>query len=490
MEIMDKSKQKSIEQLIPSEVLNAWQILIKAGFKVYLVGGCVRDYLLKRKIKDWDLATNATPEDILKIFGDKAYYTNQFGTVGLKSDEFIIEITTFRREGRYKDFRHPEKVDFVDSLEEDLRRRDFTINALALSFDGQIIDMFNGLNDLRNKIIRCVGDPRDRFREDALRMMRAIRFACQLSFNIEDETFEAIKENANLIRYISWERIRDEFTKIIMTKEAMKGIELLKEAGLLIEILPELLQGDGVTQNKHHKYTVYEHNIRSLDYAAKKNYSLEVRLASLLHDIGKPLTKQGEGPDCTFYNHEIVGAKMARKILERFRYPKEIVDKVSHLIRHHMFYFDLEIVTEAAIRRFVNRIGVGNLESLFQLREADRIGSGVPKAEPYRLRKLKFLIAKVLSEPSISLKNLKINGHDILSLGEREGPRVGWILKSLLEEVIDDPTKNNREILINRAKELMQLSDDELKERASRGEEKQKEIERRLEEDLKKHFNI
>jgi len=478
---------------LPPEILKIWKKLIESGYSAYLVGGCVRDLLLQKKPKDWDITTNAKPEEILKIFPN-SFYENRFGTVGVKTESKdeslkIIEITTFRQEKKYFDFRRPSEVIFTQNIESDLHRRDFTINALALSFEGEIIDLFNGLLDLEKKIIKTVGNPEERFREDALRLLRAIRLACELNFSIEDKTFKAIKKFSDLIQYISSERIRDELNRILMSKNAVLGIELLRQTGLLKEILPELDRCYGVEQNKHHKYDVYTHSLKSLDYAIKKNYPLYLRLAVLFHDIAKPLTKQGKGPECTFYGHEILGAKIVKRILQRLRYSNEIVQKVTHLVRHHMFYLEIDKVTPAAIRRFVRRVGQENLDDLFKLRHADRIGSGVPKAEPYRLRYLKYLIEKTHLEP-ITPKMLKITGHDLLSLGIPQGPKIGWILKALLEETIDDPTKNNREYLLEQAKKLKDLSDEELKNLAQHGEEKIENIEKEKEEEIKKKYYV
>ncbi len=479
---------------LPSEVLAICQKLSQSGFQAYLVGGCVRDLLLKRKPKDWDITTNAKPEDILEIFGDVAFYENKFGTVGVKTnseDESlkVIEITTFRLEGKYSDFRRPDEVTFTNQLTKDLQRRDFTINALALNNKGQIIDIFSGLKDLRQKIIRAVGDPFVRFNEDALRMLRAIRFACELNFIIEEKTLKAISQLADLIQYISNERIRDELTKILMSSRAVEGIELLRKTKLLKEVIPELERTFGVDQNKHHRYDVYAHSLKSLAYAVNKNFPLYLRLAVLFHDIGKPITKQGEGPDSTFYMHEIIGSKMTKKLLERLRFPKEIIKKVTHLVRHHMFYLEIDKVTMSAVRRFVRRVGEENLEDLFKLREADRIGSGVPKAVPYRLRYLKFLIEKVKQQP-IKPTMLKINGYDILNLGVSQGPKIGLILKVLLEEIIDNPEKNNKEYLLKRAKELKDLSEDSLKTLALASEEKIEQIEKETEEKLKRKYYL
>jgi len=490
------SKKREIKLLekIPQEVKKVWQKLLDSGFEAYLVGGCVRDLILKRKPKDWDITTNAKPEEIQKIFPN-SFYENRFFTVGVKTNSNdptlkVIEITTFREEGKYSDYRHPDEVRFAEKLEDDLKRRDFTINALAMDINGRIIDIFGGLEDIKRRLIRTVNNPEDRFKEDPLRMLRAIRFACELDFEIEENTLKAIKEYANFIQFIAKERIRDEFIRIIMSKNAVKGIELMRESGLLIEIIPELQQCYGVGQNKHHKYDVYTHSIKSLEYAVQKNFSLEIRLAALFHDIGKPLTKQGEGPDCTFYNHEFVSAKMTKNILERLRFPRNIIDKVVHLVKHHMFYLEVDKVTMSAVRRLARRLGLEHLEDFFKLREADRIGSGVPKAVPYRLRYLKYLIHKAQLEP-ITPKMLKVNGNDVMQILQiPSGPKVGWVLKALLNEVLEDPKKNNRDYLLKRIEELGKLSDEELKQLAQSGEEKAKSIEQEIDQKLKEQFKV
>ena len=306
-----------------------------------------------RESKDWDVATNAKPEEIQKFSPDNVY-ENKFGTVAVKTGSEnpklkIIEITTFRVEGKYTDKRHPDEIKFAKTIEEDLARRDFTINAIALKCDTNIrihandtnkyklIDPFGGQDDIKNRIIRSVGNPEERFSEDALRLMRAVRFATELDFSIEEKTGEAVKKQAGLLEMIAKERIRDEFIKILMAEKAAMGIQMLEDFGLLRYIAPELRDGIGVGQNKHHIYSVWEHNLRALDYAAKKKYSLGIRLAALLHDIGKPATKSGEGPDCTFYNHEIVSAKIAVRILDRLRFPKDLAEKIIHLVRYHLF---------------------------------------------------------------------------------------------------------------------------------------------------------
>jgi len=363
---------------------------------------------------------------------------------------------------------------------------------MALSSAGSIVDPFNGQGDLERKVIRAVGEPDKRFTEDALRLMRAVRFAAELGFDIEENTQAALKKSANLLDNIANERIRDELVKILMSSEDRPkwGIEKLEELGLLQYIIPELREGINMTQNKHHIYTVWEHNILALDYAAKKNYALEIRLAALLHDFGKPRTKEGEGPNATFYNHEVVGAKMARETLLRLHFSKSFIEKVTHLIRYHMFYYNVDEVTAAGVRRFVSRVGAESIPDLIKLREADRIGSGVPKAVPYKLRHFLFMIEKVKRDP-ITHKMLKITGEEVMrSSSIQPGPRVGWILAVLLDEVLDDPNKNNREHLEKRAGELGKISDEELKLQASKADERKEEFESGIESEMKRKYHV
>ena len=459
--------------IIPREVNSIIQKLQENNFEAYIVGGCVRDILLKKEIKDWDITTNAQPQEIQKLFPG-SIYENQFGTVAVKTDSSepslkLIEITTFRKEDKYTDKRHPDIIIFAQTLEEDLARRDFTINAMALDAQtSKIFDPFKGQNDLKKKIIKTVGNPDKRFNEDALRLMRAIRFACELSSNwrIEKKTLASLKKNSHLLRFIAKERIRDEFLKIINTSQAAQGILLLEQTGILKEIMPELEAGINVSQNKHHIYPVFEHLWRSLDYAAKKNYSLEVRLASLFHDIGKPQTKEGNGINATFYNHEIVSAKITRQILFRLKLSSSQINKIVLLVRYHGFVYEPEITTDAAIRRLLVKVGAENIQELAQLREADRIGSGCPKALPFRLRHFLFRVEKIIKQlegKEPSLKMLKINGNDIQKiLNIKPGPTIGIILNILLEDILDKPENNNQGYLEKRVKELSQLNEKDL----------------------------
>lgn len=481
---------------IPKEIKNVGAVLQKAGHEAYLVGGCVRDLILEAEPKDWDIATNAKPEEIQNIFPDSVY-ENNFGTVAVKTDSEnlklkIVEITTFRLEGKYSDKRHPDEIKFAKTIEEDLSRRDFTINALALNLEGneEIIDPYGGKEDLKNKVLKTVGNPEERFTEDALRLMRAVRFATEFDLQIEFETRRAILKHAGLLEAIAKERVRDELIKILMTPRAAQGIILLEELDLLRYVIPELREGLGMGQNLHHIYTVFEHNVRALDYAAQKDHPLLVRVAALLHDVGKPKTKAGDGPNSTFYNHEIVGAKMTLKILDNLHFPKDFTEKAAHLVRQHMFYYNVEEVTEAGVRRFLKRVGPDNLEDLLKLREADRIGSGVPKAFPYKLRHLQFMIEKVKNDP-LSPKMLKVSGEDVMGIAQiQPGPKVGWILNILLEEVIEDPKLNEQAMLEKRIHELTELKDSELKKLSLKAKEAKDEAQSGVEEGIKKKYYV
>ncbi len=465
---------------IPSEIKKLIQQLKQAGYQAYVVGGCLRDLLLGRTPKDWDIATSARPGQIQILF-KKSFYSNKFFTVTVQTNSSApalkeIEITTFRKEARYTDKRHPDEIKFADCLADDLSRRDFTINAMALDvLDSKnkkktgsnsqaynLIDPFLGRSDLKKGIIRTVGPAKQRFNEDALRMMRAVRLAAALGFEIEKKTFEAIKANAFWLPRISSERIRDELIKIIMSDRAAQGIDRLRQAGLLQSIIPELVKGYQVEQNKHHIYDCYQHNLKSLEYAAKRNFNMHVRLAALLHDVAKPFCKKGRGENATFYGHEIKGAKMADRILTRLKFSKKDAEKIVRLVRYHLFYYNTDEVSASSVRRLVRKVGPENMKDLLELRMADRIGSGVPKAEPYKLRHLKYVIEKVSHDP-ISAKMLKVGGQDVMDILKiKPGPKVGQILNVLLGYVLLDPEKNKKNILQKEIKRLGSLSDREL----------------------------
>jgi len=479
---------------IPKEVKLILDKLQKKGFEAYIVGGCVRDILRGKEPKDWDVTTSAKPEEIQKVFPD-SFYENKFLTVTVKtgskkSSLKEVEVTTFRSEAKYTDKRHPDEVRFAETLKEDLARRDFTVNAIALSPNKEMVDPFLGQADLEKKLIRTVGDPKERFNEDALRMMRAARLAVTLGcgWQIEEKTKTAIQGNAPWLQAVSKERVRDELLKIIMSERAAEGIELLRGLGLLEYIMPELLEGYGISQNKHHIYGCYEHSLRSLKYAAEKGFNQNVRLAALLHDIAKPKVKRGEGPDATFYNHEVVGAKMAVRILERLKFPKKDIEKIAKLVRYHLFYYNVDEVTESSVRRLVRQVGPENMEELLQVRMADRIGSGVPKAEPYKLRHLKYVIEKVSQDP-ISVKKLKIGGKDIMkTLGIDPGPKVGMMLDVLLGVVLNDPKKNKKDFLAKEVKKLGKLGEKKLKEMAEKSRQEREKLEIKRDEMTKKKY--
>lgn len=464
---------------IPKEVNGVVAALQKAGHTAYIVGGCVRDLLRGEKPKDWDVTTSAKPEEIAKIFPE-SFYENKFLTVTVKTgseNESLkeIEVTTYRAEGKYTDKRHPDEVRFAKTLEEDLSRRDFTINALAMDSEGKVTDLFQGGKDLDKKILRAVGDPKVRFEEDALRMMRAVRLAIQLEFEIEENTKEAVKKLAGNLEFIAKERIRDELIKIFATSQAKEGIELLHELGLLKYIMPELEEGIGV-ENRPKIFTIWEHNLKALEYGAKQNFPMDVRIAALLHDVGKPVTK---GPmknnEWTFYGHDVVGAKIATRVLDRLHFPKATIEKIATLIRWHLFKYDPdEGITDSSVRRLIRRVGAENMDDLVRVRICDRMGMGVPKALPYRLRHFQFRVEKILHEEEApTVRMLKVKGDEVMKILEiQPGPKVGHVLEVLLQEVIDDPKKNAKEYLQNRVEELGKLSNEELVKMAESSEEK------------------
>jgi len=488
---------------IPVYISEITDKIEQAGFEAYIVGGCVRDLLRENPPaggpKDWDVTTNARPEKILEIFPE-GKYENIFGTVlvPIKNEQgetqAVVEVTTYRSEQGYSDRRHPDEVFFEDKLDKDLERRDFTINAMALKVksgklkvesDFDLVDLFGGQKDLGKKIIRAVGEPTDRFKEDALRMMRAVRFSCQLNFKIEEKTERGIMKMAGGIKFVSQERIRDELIKIMETDMAYEGIMKLHELKLLQYILPELERGIGVDQNRHHIHTVFNHSVLSLKFCPSKDW--RVKFAALLHDIAKPQTKRFIGGDATFYNHDIVGAKVVDKIAKRMKFSNEDMEKVTTLVRNHMFYYNVGEVTASSVRRLIVKVGRENLKDLIDIRIADRLGSGVPKAKPYKLRHLEYMLEKVQKDP-VSVKMLKINGTDLMEALKLEpGPKIGAILDVLLSEVIEDPKLNTKEYLSRKSEELNKLDLSELRAKAKETiEEKKMEDD----EELKKDFFV
>lgn len=439
---------------LPEKVKSLLGQMTEKGFKAYVVGGAVRDLILKREIKDWDLTTDATPEQILQIFPE-GFSNNQFGTVGLQTDLGIVEITTMRQEGEYSDARHPDQLSWTKDINEDLKRRDFTINAIALSLDEKMIDPFNGIQDLEDRKIKTVGDADKRFSEDALRLMRAIRFAVTLGFTIDDPTYEAIRLNSSKLANISWERIRDELMKILASDFPYEGMMLLRSSGLLDYILPEIAKCFGIVQEgpKHDRvYDIGEHSFRSLKFCP----SLDpiIRFACLIHDVGKlPTYKVDSIGNVTFYGHDVVGGRIAESICKRLKFSKKDSDLVVSLVRYHLFTVD-EHQTDAAVRRFIKNIGIENLDNMFALREADRLG-GSSNPTSWRTEYFKERTKKVLEKP-FSVTDLKVNGKDVMeTLGIPPSRKVGEILDKLFEEVSEDQAKNEREYLLKRMADLV-----------------------------------
>lgn len=483
---------------IPSAVSQITDTLIRAGFEAYPVGGCVRDLVLNRKPEDWDVTTSATPEQIVALFS-KTVYTNDFGTVTVINEAVedknlrAIEVTPFRLEADYSDYRHPDKVKWGKSLEEDLARRDFTINALAYNpHKGQIIDLYGGLTDLKTKTIKTVGQAQERFTEDPLRLLRAIRFLAQLNFVINNETAEAIKDKTFLLKHVSAERIRDEFSKIILSPNPMPGLIIASKLGILSQFLPELEEGIHVEQNGDHIFDVWEHTLRALQCAADKNFTLEVRLATLFHDIAKPRTRRWseEKKDYTFYGHDVIGARITKNILSRLRYPNKVTNLVVKLVRNHMFFSDIEKISLSAVRRIIANVGPEQVWQLMRVRTCDRVGMGRPKETTYRLRKYHSMIEEALRAPT-SVGMLKINGFEVIhETGLKAGPKIGLILHALLYEGLENPEFNIKEKLIARAKELAILPDKQLQKLGEAGKEKKEKKEQEEIREIRSKYHV
>lgn len=456
------------------------RMLGKEGFECYLVGGAVRDIAMDKEPRDYDLATDALPDEMLNIFPKSVSVGAKFGTVmALVQDDhgetMEVEVTTFRSESDYVDGRWPTNVQFVDEIDKDLGRRDFTINAMAidlgnLDLDGsdepkeaEIYDPFGGIKDIELKKIRAVGTPIERFKEDGLRAFKACRLAAQLDFDIDEETFKAIKESIPVAAQVSMERVRDEFMKMLLkSSKPSVGIDLMRQAGLLALFMPELLEGLNVEQKLYHNDDVYWHNLRTCDVAHDS-----VKLAALLHDIAKPRTDMGNGH---FYGHDAMGAEMTEEIMKRMKFPSSEIKRVVLLIKNHMFYYphveegmtdeekeriELHQWTDSAVRRFLQRVGIENIDDLFKLRLADAQSNPMTAFKPEEITLLQQRISNVLHQDmALKITDLKINGNDLELLGIPKGPEVGRILKELLEMVLDDPMLNTKEKLMEKVSEL------------------------------------
>lgn len=453
----------AIPDTVAQEIGAICTILLDNGFECYLVGGSVRDLILQIPVYDYDFATNARPEQVMKLFKKVVPTGIKHGTVTVMMRHAHYEITTYRSDGNYTDGRHPDSVAFSDSLKEDVERRDFTINGLAYDVNNRvIIDYVGGMGDIEKKIIKTIGDPLQRFSEDGLRPYRACRLAAKLHFSINKKTLEAIPQVLDVASKISVERIRDEIKKMLESDKPSVGFEYMRVTGLLQLCIPELSQGFGMEQNKYHLYDIYYHSIYSCD-AAPKDKPL-IRLAALFHDIGKIATRrEGHDGDYTFYNHEVIGAKIARKIMRRLKFSNDEIEYVTNLILNHMFHYTQDW-TDGAVRRFIRKVGLDNLQDLFILRLADRNGNGMRDGLPEPIKKLKKHIEKVIEKDNaFTVKDLDIDGYSIMdALHIKSGPIVGKILNELLEKVLDNPDLNNHETLLALAKDIyatMEITD-------------------------------
>ncbi len=454
-----------IHLAIPPQIRQLIFTFERHGYEIYIVGGVVRDIMLRRPLVDWDMTTNATPEEMLAMIPD-SFYDNKYGTVGVKNESKPYEITTFRTERGYADARHPDEISWGKTLEEDLSRRDFTINAMALrhmpqtSMDPgaatpfELIDLYGGEKDIKDKLIRAVGDANQRFAEDALRMMRAVRIGAQLRFAVEEETFAAIINNAEAINKIAAERVRDELLKIMAADYPADGYLLLRNCGIGKIILPEMEETFGVEQKspgRHHIYDVGTHSVEALRNCPSSDPI--TRLATLIHDAGKARTQRvyADGR-ITFYNHEMESAKIAEAIAERLRFSNDQRDRLVGLVRWHQFTVD-ERQTDSAIRRFIRNVGTENLQEMLHLRTGDRLGGGARETS-WRLEEFKQRLIQVQKQP-FAVADLKISGYNVMQAkGIASGPLVGKYLKALFDEVTEKGLPNEREALLKRLAEM------------------------------------
>ncbi|MDR1149294.1 MAG: HD domain-containing protein [Spirochaetaceae bacterium] len=440
-----------IDKIAVPRLLRELSAIFKThGKQVFLVGGAVRDMLRGTQHIDWDLASSARPEEIMRIFPNVIPTGIKHGTVTIRYKKHSIEVTTYRKDGDYVDGRHPDSIEYAAGIEDDLSRRDFTMNAIAAELPGgHIIDPYHGRMDIENEFIRCVGKAADRLNEDGLRALRALRFASQLNFDIDNELLHAIQNNPEMIIPVSMERVRLEFDKIIASGRPSTALLYMEKCGLMQLILPELMRCRGVEQKGYHRFDVLTHCLLACDYAARNKYKQSVRLAALFHDAGKPETaKPGASDVWTFYNHEIVSADITRAIMTRLRYSNASIDATVHLVKEHMFNYD-DVWSESAVRRFVRRAGEENLQDLFDLRRADSFGMTGFEAPLDLLFDFQDRIKSTLAKSrALSLKDLAVNGNDLMRTGIPCGKRMGFILRRLLEAVLDDPELNTKEKLL------------------------------------------
>jgi len=441
--------------VVPRDVLGICERLRGHGKRAWIVGGCVRDLLIGRKANDWDVATDARPEDLLRLFPRAIPTGFEHGTVTVVATSGHYELTTLRGEGTYSDGRRPDWVEFVDDITADLARRDFTVNAIALDpSDGQIMDPFDGRGDLERGILRAVGNPKERFAEDGLRVLRAARFVATLELALDPDTERAIQPTLDTYRKVAQERVRDEWVKTMMARCPSRAFEVMRRTGILEVTCPELLEGVGMGQNRWHAFDVWRHGLECMD-ACLADPAL--RIAALLHDVGKARTRawSDKTMDFTFFDHDRVGAEIADPILARLRFSNDDRSRIVALVRHHVFHYSDEW-TDAAVRRWVRRVGPDRVADLYVLNEADVQAKGRDVADDLAaLARLKAHVARVLAEgAALSTRDLNVNGHDLMrELGIRPGPIVGEILDALLDVVTTDPNENDRNTLLARARE-------------------------------------
>jgi putative nucleotidyltransferase with HDIG domain len=437
----------------PREMREFAGVFDAAGKRCFLVGGAVRDYCLARPVSDFDVATDARPDEVMRLFRRVIPTGVKHGTVTVLWKGLSVEVTTFRTEADYGDGRHPDSIRYAATIEEDLSRRDFSINAMAYDLvSGDFVDPFRGREDIRSRLIRAVGDPLERFREDGLRPLRALRFAAQLGFAIDGETLSAIPASLDRLALVSAERIRDELNKILLSPIPSRGLRLMESTGMLALLIPELAACRGVEQKSNHVYDVLDHLYACTDAIRPE---LVLRLTALLHDIGKPAAKvEAPGREPTFHRHESISADIAEVILRRLRFPNEVLKDVVHLIREHMFAYD-DAWSDAAVRRFIARVGVESIDRLLDLRVAD--GSAIigKPIDPRTLEPLRDRIKTVLdAKQAFGLADLAVKGGDLAGIGVPPGPVMGAMLKELLETVMDDPSLNERTRLLLIAEKL------------------------------------
>ncbi len=441
----------------PRDVLDLCERLRSAGKRAWIVGGCVRDLLAGRSASDWDVATDARPKELLRIFPRAIPTGIEHGTVTVLAGGRSYEVTTLRGDGSYSDGRRPDWVEFVDDITADLARRDFTVNAIAVDpVEGRLIDPFHGRQDLQDGVLRAVGDPKERFTEDGLRVLRAARFVATLELTLDPATEGAIGQTLDTYRKVAAERVRDEWVKTMKARLPSRALEVMRRTGILGITCPELLEGVGMEQNKWHAFDVWRHGLECMDACPGDPI---LRIAALLHDVGKPRTRawSDTGHDYTFYDHDRVGAEIAEPIAARLRFSNDERARIVALVRHHLFHYTQW--TDATVRRWVRRVDPSRVEDLYVLNAADARAKGRPhEAELAALEQLKAHVARVLAEGAVlSTRDLKVDGRDLMrELSIRPGRIIGQILDALLEAVIADPSVNEPEALIALARTILE----------------------------------